>query len=57
MHGVSRYVGEDGGKQASERGEEAQLGGVQSTEYRGVQQTYWRAEHFGEVPGSTRAKV
>lgn len=32
MHGVSRYVGEDGGKQASERGEEAQLGGVQSTE-------------------------
>ncbi len=31
MHGVSRYAGEDGGKQASERGEEAQLGGVQST--------------------------
>jgi hypothetical protein len=51
MHVVSRYAGEDGGKQASERGEEPS-----SEEYR-VQQTYWRAEHFGEVPGSTRAKV
>jgi hypothetical protein len=51
MHGVSRYAGEDGGERGRERGEEPS-----SEEYR-VQQTYWQPEHFGEVPGSTRAKV